>query len=92
MIFFFFPGGTGILWWLYADYNYSFSNNSTTVFGKAVAADNGKALLVYAIGATIFTVCNFHNFWAFLLKKIFGIQLFVTLNTECTNKKKTKKT
>lgn len=49
-------GGTGILWWLYADHNYSLSNNSTTIFGKAVAADNGKALLVYAIGATIFTV------------------------------------
>lgn len=49
-------GGTGILWWLYADHNYSLSNNSTTIFGKAVAADNGKALLVYAIVATIFTV------------------------------------
>lgn len=27
------------------------------MFGKEVAADNVKALLVYAIGATIFTVC-----------------------------------
>ncbi|KAM4751113.1 choline transporter-like protein 1 [Anableps anableps] len=49
-------GGTGVLWWLYADHKYALSNNSTTVFGKEVAADNGKALLVYAIVATIFTV------------------------------------
>ncbi|XP_047220239.1 choline transporter-like protein 1 isoform X1 [Girardinichthys multiradiatus] len=49
-------GGSGILWWLYADHRFALSSNGTTVFGKEVAADNGKALLVYAIGATIFTV------------------------------------
>ncbi|KAM4595473.1 choline transporter-like protein 1 [Fundulus diaphanus] len=49
-------GGTGVLWWLYADYKLDLSSNSTSVFGREVMADNGKALLVYAIGATIFTV------------------------------------
>uniref|UniRef100_A0A3Q2P2V9 Choline transporter-like protein n=1 Tax=Fundulus heteroclitus TaxID=8078 RepID=A0A3Q2P2V9_FUNHE len=45
-------GGTGVLWWLYADYKLDLTSNSTS----EVMADNGKALLVYAIGATIFTV------------------------------------
>ncbi|XP_035992875.1 choline transporter-like protein 1 [Fundulus heteroclitus] len=49
-------GGTGVLWWLYADYKLDLTSNSTSVFGREVMADNGKALLVYAIGATIFTV------------------------------------
>ncbi|XP_038124980.1 choline transporter-like protein 1 [Cyprinodon tularosa] len=49
-------GGTAILWWLYADHRFALSQNSTDVFGKEVAKDNEKALLVYAIGATIFTV------------------------------------
>uniref|UniRef100_A0A665UWF0 Choline transporter-like protein n=1 Tax=Echeneis naucrates TaxID=173247 RepID=A0A665UWF0_ECHNA len=46
----------GVLWWLYADYRRALENNTTSAFGKEVAADNVKALLVYAIGATIFTV------------------------------------
>ncbi|KAJ0033763.1 hypothetical protein NQD34_000870 [Periophthalmus magnuspinnatus] len=49
-------GGTGVLWWLYADHRKALNNNSTTVFGKEVAADNVKALLIYAIGATVFTI------------------------------------
>ncbi|XP_043969718.1 choline transporter-like protein 1 [Gambusia affinis] len=49
-------GGTGILWWLYADQKYALSNNSTSGLLKEVAWDNDKALLVYSIGATIFTV------------------------------------
>uniref|UniRef100_A0A669DPQ6 Choline transporter-like protein n=1 Tax=Oreochromis niloticus TaxID=8128 RepID=A0A669DPQ6_ORENI len=32
------------------------NSNTTSVFGKEVASDNVKALLFYAIGATIFTV------------------------------------
>ncbi|XP_068614568.1 choline transporter-like protein 1 [Brachionichthys hirsutus] len=49
-------GGTGILWWLYADHRNAVANNTLSVFGKEVASDNVKALLIYAIGATIFTV------------------------------------
>lgn len=49
-------GGTGVLWWLYADHRNALNHNATSVFGKEVASDNVKALLVYAIGATIFTV------------------------------------
>lgn len=51
-----FLGGTGVLWWLYVDHRNALDNNTTSVFGKEVAADNVKALLVFAIGATIFTV------------------------------------
>ncbi|XP_076585640.1 choline transporter-like protein 1 [Chaetodon auriga] len=49
-------GGTGVLWWLYVDHRNALDNNTLSVFGKEVASDNVKALLVYAIGATIFTV------------------------------------
>ncbi|XP_047435600.1 choline transporter-like protein 1 isoform X2 [Mugil cephalus] len=49
-------GGTGVLWWLYADHRVALDSNTTSVFGKEVASDNVKALLVYSIGATIFTV------------------------------------
>ncbi|XP_077381171.1 choline transporter-like protein 1 [Festucalex cinctus] len=49
-------GGTGVLWWLYVDHRKALNNNTTSVFGKEVAADNVKALLVYAICATVFTV------------------------------------
>lgn len=49
-------GGTGVLWWLYADHRKALENNTLSVFGKEVASDNVKALLVYSIGATIFTV------------------------------------
>eukprot|EP00064_Thunnus_orientalis_P003766 superscaffoldBa00000321_g3777 len=48
--------GTGILWWLYVDHRSALNNKTTSVFGKEVGSDNVKALLVYAIGATIFTV------------------------------------
>ncbi|KAG7225856.1 hypothetical protein INR49_014379 [Caranx melampygus] len=51
-------GGTAVLWWLYADHRIALENNTTSAFGKEVAADNVKALLVYAIGATVFTVCQ----------------------------------
>lgn len=53
-----FAGGTGVLWWLYADHRNALKNNTASVFGKEVAADNVKALLVYAICATVFTVCQ----------------------------------
>uniref|UniRef100_A0A3Q3W4Z4 Choline transporter-like protein n=1 Tax=Mola mola TaxID=94237 RepID=A0A3Q3W4Z4_MOLML len=49
-------GGTGILWWLYVDHRNALNNDTLSVFGKEVASDNVKALLVYAIAATIFTV------------------------------------
>ncbi|XP_041839842.1 choline transporter-like protein 1 [Melanotaenia boesemani] len=49
-------GGTGVLWWLYADHRKALESNATSVFGKEVATDNVKALLVYSIGATVFTV------------------------------------
>uniref|UniRef100_A0A671X4W1 Choline transporter-like protein n=1 Tax=Sparus aurata TaxID=8175 RepID=A0A671X4W1_SPAAU len=49
-------GGTGVLWWLYVDHKHALNNSTLSVFGKEVAADNVKALLVYSIGATIFTV------------------------------------
>lgn len=50
-------GGTGVLWWLYADSRSSLNNQTMSVPGKEVLSDNVKALLVYSIGATIFTVC-----------------------------------
>ncbi len=46
------------------DHRNALNNNALTVFGKEVASDNVKALLVYAIGATVFTVCasvTFHS-------------------------------
>ncbi|XP_078251112.1 choline transporter-like protein 1 [Rhinoraja longicauda] len=43
-------GGTAVLWWLYADHKKSHEVDDE------VAADNVKALLVYAIGATVITV------------------------------------
>ncbi|KAK7929649.1 hypothetical protein WMY93_006044 [Mugilogobius chulae] len=49
-------GGTGVLWWLYADHRNALKTNSTSILGNEVAADNVKALLIYAIGATIFTI------------------------------------
>ncbi|XP_040042080.2 choline transporter-like protein 1 [Gasterosteus aculeatus] len=49
-------GGTGVLWWLYADHKKALDQDSLSVFGKEVASDNVKALLVYAIVATVFTV------------------------------------
>lgn len=52
----YFSVGTGVLWWLYVDSRNALNTNKTSVFGKEVASDNVKALLVYAIGATIFTV------------------------------------
>lgn len=52
-----FAGGTAVLWWLYVDHRNALNNNTLSVFGKEVASDNVTALLVYAIGATIFTVC-----------------------------------
>uniref|UniRef100_A0A8C1PDP0 Choline transporter-like protein n=1 Tax=Cyprinus carpio TaxID=7962 RepID=A0A8C1PDP0_CYPCA len=48
-------GGTGILWWLYVDHSKSV-NASLTALELEVAKDNQKALLIYAIAATVFTV------------------------------------
>lgn len=39
------------------DHRNALNNDTLSVFGKEVASDNVKALLVYAIGATIFSVC-----------------------------------
>ncbi|KAF7687009.1 choline transporter-like protein 1 isoform X1 [Silurus meridionalis] len=47
-------GGTGVLWWLYVDHRNSV-NATMPANELAVAVDNQKALLVYAIAATIFT-------------------------------------
>uniref|UniRef100_A0A8C7X7P2 Choline transporter-like protein n=1 Tax=Oryzias sinensis TaxID=183150 RepID=A0A8C7X7P2_9TELE len=49
-------GGVAVLWWLYADHKKALDNNSTSAIGKEVTSDNVKALLVYAIVATVFTV------------------------------------
>lgn len=49
-------GGTAVLWWLYVDHRKALDNNTLSVFGKEVASDNVKALLVYAIIGTVFTV------------------------------------
>ncbi|KAM3864880.1 choline transporter-like protein 1 [Diretmus argenteus] len=49
-------GGTGVLWWLYVDHRNALNDKTKSVLGKEVASDNVQALLVYAIGATVFTV------------------------------------
>lgn len=38
------------------DHRKALNNNTLSVFGKEVASDNVKALLVYAIIGTVFTV------------------------------------
>lgn len=49
------PGGTGVLWWLYAKQRMS---PKETVIPEQlqIAEDNLRALLIYAISATVFTV------------------------------------
>ncbi|XP_062334080.1 choline transporter-like protein 1 [Osmerus eperlanus] len=49
-------GGTGVLWWLYVDHRKALQDQAVSALGKEVASDNVQALMVYAIGATIFTV------------------------------------
>ncbi|KAM6971976.1 choline transporter-like protein 1 [Aplochiton taeniatus] len=49
-------GGTGVLWWLYADHRKAVNNGTMPASGQQVALVNSQALLIYAIGATIFTV------------------------------------
>lgn len=48
-------GGTGVLWWLYAKQRKS---PKETVIPEQlqIAEDNLRALLIYAISATVFTV------------------------------------
>ena len=63
-----FPGGTAVLWWLYVDHKKALDNDTVSIFGKEVVADNVKALLGCAIAATIFTVrlttgAHVHTFW-----------------------------
>nr|XP_033774313.1 choline transporter-like protein 1 isoform X2 [Geotrypetes seraphini] len=48
-------GGTGLLWWLYADHKRSF-NAALPTDQLQVSKDNLQALLIYAIAATVFTV------------------------------------
>ncbi|XP_061100716.1 choline transporter-like protein 1 isoform X2 [Conger conger] len=48
-------GGTGVLWWLYADHRKNL-NDTRPADELEVAKDNVQALLVYAIAATVFTV------------------------------------
>ncbi|XP_035274688.1 choline transporter-like protein 1 [Anguilla anguilla] len=48
-------GGTGVLWWLYADHRKNL-NDTMNKDELGVAKDNVQALLVYAIAATVFTV------------------------------------
>ncbi|KAM4621303.1 choline transporter-like protein 1 [Polymixia lowei] len=53
--------GTSVLWWLYIDHRL-YANDTTSKVAKEgdeeveMSRDNGQALLVYAISATIFTV------------------------------------
>nr|CAB75555.1 choline transporter-like protein [Rattus norvegicus] len=51
-------GGTGVLWWLYAKQR---SSPKETVIPEQlqIAEDNLRALLIYAISATVFTVILF---------------------------------
>lgn len=48
-------GGSGVLWWLYVDHRVS-ANSTLPAPELQVAKDNEKALLIYAVAATIFTV------------------------------------
>ncbi|KAJ8247642.1 hypothetical protein GJAV_G00248610 [Gymnothorax javanicus] len=48
-------GGTGVLWWLYADHRKNLKD-SLPKDELQVAGDNVQALLIYAIAATVFTV------------------------------------
>ncbi|XP_036372903.1 choline transporter-like protein 1 [Megalops cyprinoides] len=48
-------GGTGVLWWLYADHRKAL-NGTAPQDVPDVARDNVQALLVYAIAATVFTL------------------------------------
>ncbi|XP_029460524.1 choline transporter-like protein 1 [Rhinatrema bivittatum] len=51
-------GGTGVLWWLYASHKRSF-NTTLPADQLQISKDNLKALLIYAIAATVFTVILF---------------------------------
>lgn len=48
-------GGTGVLWWMYAEHRKSFNENPPPD-QLQVSKDNQQALLIYAIAATVFTV------------------------------------
>ncbi|XP_056376203.1 choline transporter-like protein 1 [Hyla sarda] len=48
-------GGTGVLWWMYAEHRKSF-NEDLPPDQLQVSKDNQQALLIYAISATVFTV------------------------------------
>ncbi|XP_066460422.1 choline transporter-like protein 1 [Eleutherodactylus coqui] len=48
-------GGTGVLWWMYAEHRKSFSENLPPD-ELQISKDNQQALLIYAIAATVFTV------------------------------------
>ncbi|XP_073398785.1 choline transporter-like protein 1 [Dendrobates tinctorius] len=48
-------GGTGVLWWLYAEHRKSYNENLPPD-QLQVSKDNQQALLIYAIAATVFTV------------------------------------
>lgn len=49
------PGGTGVLWWLYAKQRIS-PKDQVLPEQLQIAEDNLRALLIYAISATVFTV------------------------------------
>ncbi|KAH0517155.1 Choline transporter-like protein 1 [Microtus ochrogaster] len=51
-------GGTGVLWWLYAKQRRS-SKETVIPEQLQIAEDNLRALLIYAISATVFTVILF---------------------------------
>lgn len=65
-IFFLSPGGTGVLWWLYAKQRKS---PKETIIPEQlqIAEDNLRALLIYAISATVFTVSIGSGLWFYLL-------------------------
>lgn len=62
------PGGTGVLWWLYAKQRKS---PQETIIPEQlqIAEDNLRALLIYAISATVFTV-SIGSGLCFYLQKI----------------------
>ncbi|XP_039976472.1 choline transporter-like protein 1 [Xiphias gladius] len=50
--------GTSVLWWLYIDHRLYGNDTSSKVVKEEVeiSRDNGQALLVYAVAATVFTI------------------------------------
>ncbi|TTR84632.1 Oxysterol-binding protein 1 [Bagarius yarrelli] len=87
----FLPGGTGVLWWLYVDHRTSV-NATLSANELAIALDNQKALLVYAIqprSSRLFRVASkvfaslpllvLQPFWTFLTLMLFWVYWITVL-------------